>query len=576
MSDQKQDNVVELDELRAKVEERASEEAEQLADPAAEPGGGAGGPDDPRFVRQCFEHNEVGDGLLFASIHNGRYLFNKIQGKWFAWGGHHWVKDTMGTAVDAIEAVALRYQVAAESISPEIAEATEKRNRAREQADACEATGDDEGKKTAEAEAAKYQGRINRLIGERNALHRRVNQLRGKTRAEKCLWWAHHGPARLAIRGDEFDQKPMLLPCQNGVIDLETGRPRDGDPKDLLLRAIPIPYDPSAKAPRWHQFLREIHQEDEEKVAFVRRLLGYCLTGLTVEQLIAVWIGEGANGKGTLFELMHYLLGELAWSINPELILEQKNSRNSAGPSPDIISLYGRRLVLASENDENRRISGASVKRLTGSDMLTGRSPHDKDETNFVPTHKLFLATNDAPVGLTKDFALFRRLIYLEYPLRYVADVPAMQRSDPQNAHLYRQKDPALPDLLRQEAPGILADLVRACLEWQRMGGLCPPPSLLAAAEEQRRKEDHLQRFIEECCRRVPEDEEYKIILGDFYERYIEWYKREVSAKDRYFPSKIMVGKDLVKKGYRKENKGGQTWIHGLEPPPAVLTWSGS
>jgi len=571
MTTENSDNVVDL---REKSEQRAKEEAEKLDAQEAEKKSGTGGPDDPRFVRECFKHNEVGDGTLYASLHDGKFLFNKIQGKWYAWAGHHWIKDIMGTSVDAVEAVALKYEFAADSISPEIADATEKRNEAEERAKDCEAAEDEEGKRAAEAEKAKYQGRINRLTGERNSLRKRVNQLRGKTRAEKCLWWAHHGPARIAIKGDEFDQKPMLLPCPNGVIDLETGALRDGEPKDLLLRAIPIPYDPSAQAPTWKKFLLDIHQGNEDVTNFVRRLLGYCLTGLTVEQFIAVFIGEGANGKGTLFELMHHILGELAWSINPELILEQKAQRSSAGPSPDIISLYGRRLAIASETDENRKIGAAAVKRFTGEDTLTGRSPFDKDDTNFEPTHKMVLITNEAPIGLTKDFALYRRLVYLEYQLRYVDDVDAMKRSDPQNAHLYRQKDPALPAKLRKEAPGILADLVKACLEYQKIGGLKPPPCLLAAKEEHRRKEDHLQRYIEEVCTRVPEDEDNKIILGVFHDRYIDWYKREVSSKERYWPSKIMLGKDLVKKGYRKETKGGQTWLYGLKPPvPPDKPW---
>ena len=380
------------------------------------------------------------------------------------------------------------------------------------------------------------------------------------------MWWAHCVPGQLAVRGDEFDRKPMLLPCPNGVVDMETGRLFNGAPDDLLVRAGNVPYDPNAKSADWWPFLVEIHQGDEDKANFVRRLLGYCLTGLISEQFLACFIGEGGNGKGTLFELMHHILGPLAWSINPELILEQKNPRPTAGPSADIVSLYGRRLVIASETDKNRKIGASNVKRFTGEDTLTGRSPHDKEETNFKPTHKLILYTNHAPKGLTEDFALMRRLLFIEYQLRYVDDVKTWQRREPQNADLFKQKDAGLPGRLREQAPGILADLVRGCLEWQVGGGLKPPDSIVAAAEAHRQSEDHLARFVTQACRRV-EGTDHREKLGDVHKAYMAWYCDEVSDKDRYQPSKIGVGKDLVKMGYHKESKSGQTWIYGLGLP---------
>lgn len=553
--------------IRAQVEERKRLEAEQSPD---DPEQKTGGPDDPRFVHDCIRNNERGDGLMYCALHKGQYLYNKIQARWYNWRGHYWQPDIMTTAVDGVEAVALRYQQAALPISDEIAERNAAKADAEDELQRHRADGNEAGIVAAEKTIDRLKVEIGKLNSDRAKLYKRADQLRAKTRAEKCLWWAHCVPGRLAVRGDEFDKRPMLLPCANGVIDLTTGKLHPGNPDDLLIRAIPIEYDPDAKAPDWMPFLNEIHQDDAEKVACVRRLLGYCLTGLTTEQYIACFIGEGGNGKGTLFELMHYLLGPLAWSINPELILEQKNPRPTAGPSADIVSLYGRRLVIASETDKNRRIGAAQVKRFTGGDTLIGRSPHDKDETNFDPTHKLVLYTNHAPLGMMEDFALRRRMLLFEYQLRYVQDVESNQRSDPQNAHLYRQKDASLPVKLKQQAQGILADLVRACIEWQKHG-ISPPDSIIAAAEAHRRSEDHLARFVNEACTRIEGDDDYRIRIGEFHKAYLRWYGEEVNNKDRYSPSKIAVGKELMRLGYRKESQGGQTWIYGIKPPEFTM-----
>lgn len=554
-----------IDDIREQVEALKKSEADQFPDP--EPvKKWYGGADDPKFVRECLNNNERGDGVLYASMHRGVFLFNKIQDRWYRWQGHYWEPDVMNTSVEGVEMVALRYQIITDPISEDIAELTEKLKTAKVELDRCKNNEDSEGIASAKADEDLFTGRIKQLNAERSKLYKRSDQLRGKGRVEKCMWWAHSVPGRLAVKGDEFDRKPMLLPCANGVIDLESGRLCNGNPDHLLVRASAIDYDPHATAPDWIPFLNEIHQGDEERTNFVRRLLGYCLTGLTVEQFLACFIGEGGNGKGTLFELMQYILGPLSWSINPELILEQKNPRATAGPSADIISLYGRRLVIASETEKNRRIGAANVKRFTGEDTLIGRSPHDKDETNFRPTHKLILYTNHAPKGLTDDFALMRRLLFLEYHLRYVDDVETWQRREPQNADLFRKKDGNLPNRLRQQAPGIMADLVRGCLEWQKSGGLHPPETIVAAAEMHRKSEDHLSRFVKDACISV-DDPDCRVKIGEFHKAYLKWYSDEISSKDRFHPTKIAVGKDLARMGYHKKQQGGQTWVYGIILP---------
>ncbi|MBW2187565.1 MAG: hypothetical protein JRG71_14560, partial [Deltaproteobacteria bacterium] len=458
-------------------------------------------------------------GELFAEMQRDKFILNKIQCRWYRFAGHSWADDILDTNVQAVEDVALKYQMLADPINAEIAEQRAKQATAEADIDCCKAAGDADSLTEAKHQLDTVKDKISKLLKQRGAFDKRSNQLRTKARAEKCLWWSHHIPNGLAITGDEMDKKPMLLPCLNGVIDLETGKLHDGHPQDYLVNTLPINYDPNATSTDWMPFLREIHQDDEEKAQFVRRFFGYCLTGLTSEQIIACFIGDGANGKGTMFDVMQHILGPLAWSISPELILEQKNPRSSAGASADIMSLNGRRLIIASETAKNRRIAGDAVKRYTGEDILIGRGPFDK--------------------------------------------VQRHQKQDPQNATIYRQRNDALPRLLKQQAPGILADLVRACLEWQR-DGLNPPESINIAAEQHHLEEDHLARFCREACTL---EEGYRITVGNFHKIYIKWYGTEISSKDRFAPSTIAVGKDLVKLGYRKESQGGNTWVFGLRPP---------
>ena len=521
--------IVPLTEMRRLVESQRSQEDEASG---IDSGGGSGPSGvDRKFVRTCFFENERGDGRLFARLHRDKYLRVKAWDEktgWLLWNGIHWTRDVR-------ESVFLGVETVAQEFSREYLAARDLRDQATEDGRG------DEAKK---------------LTSEMKEIRRRVEGLRGLRRAKACLEWAHKiGDESIAIVGDEIDQRPWLLPCANGVIDLKTGEVHPGRPDDLLVRAIPVQWHGmDAPRPTWDNFIREIHQGDPELVSFVQRLLGYSLTGLTSEHFIAVLIGEGRNGKGTMLETVKAIMGELAWSIQSDLLMEQKNPRSTAGPSPDIISFKGVRLAIASETDKHAKISPARVKLFTGGDTLCGRAPHDRFEINFRPTHTLVLATNHAPAGLTKDFALLKRLLYIHYPLKFVDDP---DKNDPTQ----KQRDPELVERLRDEYPGILAWLVEGCLLWQR-DGLSPPARIRADIEELRLSEDHLQQFLNECC--SLHDPEATIGFGELYGCFRKWYHETKDDRPSFTPTKNSIGRELTKKGIKRNNTGDRK-VFGLK-----------
>ncbi len=544
---------------------------------------GAGGPEDPRFVRDCLDHNERGDGILYTAIHRDKHIYNKTTGRWLTFNGHHWDDDIYDQAANSVEDVALRYQQAVDTIEPEYFDALEKLDAANAKVKelnrrakivakggSAEEQGEiDRAGKAAEGEGEAAKLAAVRLKSERKDYLSRIDRLRSKPGVEKTLFFAHTVTGGLRLRSEDLDQHPMLLPCPNGVLDLETGRLMTGCPDQYLRRAIPIPYQGAdCVNPYWRPFLVDIYDGDEEIVDFVRRLLGYCLTGLRREHFIACFVGAGRNGKGTLFEIMHDLLGALCWAIDPEMLMESKAPPHAASHSAHLASLHGRRLAIGAETERNRQISGAAVKRLTGGDVIKARAPNDRDETNFKPTHKLVLHTNDLPIGLTRDFALRERLLKIDHPILYVdeADLLKKQATDPANAHRYKRKDRELPDRLRSNLPGILADLVMACLEWQR-DGIMPPQRIKAAAEEVHRSEDHLGRFLDQVVQAEPEN---RLEFKTFYANFKSWYEETIDDKAKYIPSKKSVGKDMRERGYQMpdpKETGGKQFVYDIRIP---------
>jgi len=111
--------------------------------------------------------------------------------------------------------------------------------------------------------------------------------------------------------------KSQCFPCANGVIDLETGLLSQDVRKINLSLASPIEFkDINEPAPVWERTLLEIFSGSEEMVAYVQRVLGYCMTGLVEEKLFAVLFGlTGWNGRSLIVERVSHVMGTLAGSI---------------------------------------------------------------------------------------------------------------------------------------------------------------------------------------------------------------------------------------------------------------------
>lgn len=518
--------------IRAQVGARRQQEEDAFADAdASRPGGGKGGPSDPDFINQCLANNELGDGILFTAIHRGHFIFDASAGEWLCWAGHHWQRDITGKALAAVEDVAMAYLGEVQRIGRQVS-----------------ATSDEE-------EIERLQKRQARIL-------RRVDRLRSVRGRQNTLTFASTcGEGALVVTGEQLDANPWLFPCTNGVVDLRTGQLRSGDPEDFMTKAATADFPDSCEeylatgedspCPAWEAFVKEILKDSEELAAYLSRLFGYGITGLVREHVFAVLFGHGRNGKGTLIETLAGLLGPLAAPVPAELLLDQGKVSNPAGPSPHLMALRGLRLAFCSETDQGRRFSASRVKWLSGGDSLTGRHPHDRQPTTFSPSHLLCLATNHKPKADASDFAFWSRLHLVEFGLSYVERPTADHE---------RQIDKTLSEKLRQEGPGILAWLVRGCLQWQHQG-LNPPAAILAATAEYRQSEDDLFAWIEERC---IEAEDAIITAKAAYQSFREWWIANVSDKP---PSQKRFGDSMSRRGFSKDRggPGGSFRYTGLE-----------
>lgn len=324
----------------------------------------------------------------------------------------------------------------------------------------------------AQAEALQLPDRKAREVAVKDAISRE-----SKVAIDRTLAIARNLPP-LTDSGAGWDAEPFLWVATNTVVDVQTGTARPSDPALKVTLAGGVPLVPDATCPRWRQFLEEVFDGDRDLIAFVQRFVGYCLSGLTSEQVFALLYGTGANGKTTFLKILAYVFGEYATNL-PFSALEQRG--RSAIPN-DIAALVGRRLATASETSEGTRLNEARLKALTGSDTVSARFLY-QEKFDFQPTAHLILAVNHKPIISDDSYGFWRRLLLIPFVRSFTGSA----------------RDPQLEDRLRAEGSGILRWAIDGCLTWQR-DGLNPPDSVLHATARYQEESDPLADFLAEAA----------------------------------------------------------------------------
>ncbi|WGH21391.1 DNA primase/helicase [Arthrobacter phage Emotion] len=332
---------------------------------------------------------------------------------------------------------------------------------------------------------------------------------------------------------EDFDKHHDLVACRNGVVNLRTGELMPHD-KDLLLsRRINLDYDPNAKASRWEEFLEQVFPAYPEMPAYMRRLVGYGITGHTTEQCFAVLWGTGANGKSVFTDTLSEVFEELTVTT-PFSTFED---RGSGGIPNDIAALKGGRQVFAAEGEQGKPMSESVLKRVTGRDLVTARFMR-KEFFSFRPTFLLYLATNFKPAFKGQDDGLWRRVKLIPWE-RYFAP---------------HERDHKLGDKLLAEAEGIFAWAVRGAREWFQ-GGLQDPDIIRDSTKEYRETSDALAGFLPGMF--IHDPSAGRVDGKVLFESYLQWADEEnLPARERWTRRTFFGALEERGLTKRKTNKG--------------------
>lgn len=352
-----------------------------------------------------------------------------------------------------------------------------------------------------------------------------------------------HRP-EVRVEAARLDADPWLLNVANGTIDLRTGTLREHRREDLITKLSPVAYSASARAPRFHAFLRECMAGDEDLVGYMLRWLGYCLTGDVREQVFGLWSGAGANGKSTLLDLASRVWGDYAATIPADELLE------NAGRHPTgLMDLRGARLATTVEPPSGRRWNESLLKQLTGGDAITARRMR-QDPVTFRPTHKLVMACNAKPIVRDQGRGFWRRVHAVPWSVSFEG-----------------RGDAELAAKLAAEAPGVLAMCVAGCLAWQRQG-LAPPASADAARDDYAASQDVVGAFVDE---HLAADAAAFAPRAQLYDAFRTW----ALASGEYCPPASVLYRQLEERGWRPHKRDGVRgfvgWRWATTRPLALL-----
>ncbi|MDD5653886.1 MAG: phage/plasmid primase, P4 family [Candidatus Omnitrophica bacterium] len=199
--------------------------------------------------------------------------------------------------------------------------------------------------------------------------------------------------------------KSTLLNLKNGVFDLDTFQLKPHSPDIYSTIQLEVNYDPNAKCPKWEKSVEEIFENKQVNVHILQEFFGLCLTRETKYEKALFCIGEGANGKSTLLEILMNILGKSNYSAVP---LEKFDNLHY------IANLYSKLANITIETYAKSDIYDSRFKAIVSGDVIEADCKFQKPFT-FQPFCKLIIALNNMPRSDDKTSAFFRRLIILRF-----------------------------------------------------------------------------------------------------------------------------------------------------------------
>lgn len=332
--------------------------------------------------------------------------------------------------------------------------------------------------------------------------------------AQRISVIARNAAAHLEREFADFDKDPFKINFSNHTLTVRrVGSCPDGEPliictppqrDDYITKISPIEYDPKAICPLFDRFFPRV-QPNEAQRRFLMQWLGYSLTGDATEHKMAVFWGNGRNGKGTLIETVAEIAGDYADSVPIETFLASSVQRSGGQATPDLAKLLGVRFLRAGEPEKGAKLGEALIKKVAGGDPIDARNLN-KEFFTYRAQFKFTMACNWKPQVAGTDEGIWGRVIL----------VPWTEFIPPE------ERDLQLTEKLLREASGILNRLLDGLRDYLE-NGLIQGDHIAQATAKYRRESDTVGRFLEKCTVRSTGNRVQSSVLYAIYKAWAQY-----------------------------------------------------
>ena len=265
-----------------------------------------------------------------------------------------------------------------------------------------------------------------------------------------------------------------IIPLQNGYLHLDGGATLRSHDKELGLRhVLGCDYDPKAPKPETFDKLLQTILPDAAVRKRVQEYVGYTLLPDARFQLAQIWIGSGANGKGTLASIVRALHGQYA-AASPSQLEKSYAAQ-----------LIGASLIYCDEAPPQDWCEQIIKSMISGEPIFIDRK--------YLPgitariTGKWIICANHIPAVKDQSNGFWRRFDIVPFSV----EVPAKER------------DPLLADhIIKHELTGVLNWALEGLQRLLARGRFdaAPPQAMTVATQNARMETNSVHAWVNDAA----------------------------------------------------------------------------
>ena len=364
----------------------------------------------------------------------------------------------------------------------------------------------------------RYQGGVYKNDGEsfvRDYAKSVLGEVWTATRNQSLVEWLQD-----PLDSEQVNSDPDILNVENGLLNLKTHELDPHNPYYLSNVRIPVTYHPDAAwevdstgkpiinpesgnpkpttaGKEIQRFITSIVPLDA--IPLIYEMCGYCLWAQARYDQGFILVGSGANGKGTLLNLITEMTGKANISNVPAQDLCESRFKSA--------ELFGKLANVCADIPATPIKDSSQIKMITSGDNISAERKH-QHPFEFRPYSTLLFSANEIPRSRDKTHAFYRRWSFIPFPNRFEG----------------KEKDENI--IARLTAPENLSAFLQLSVEglkrlWEQ-GSFSSSPSANAIMDEYRVSNDSVASFTSEYVTESPGSKIPRQGLYDEYKEYCE------------------------------------------------------